>query len=382
MVRLVLLATACALASSPSFGADPAKPFPEAKHGKGELRYIDGVPVLSVRGKPAEMGEQFGKLAIENAPDLMGLHERFLKDTGQEKRYPLLAAMSGLLKDNFPPHVLTEVESAAKTSGRELPLLLFANTVADLSSGMGCSTVVVEKDRSKSGAPLFGRNFDWFPTRGITEHTLVVVYRGEGKRAFAAVTVSPIAGVISGMNDAGLSVTMNEISIKKSKDKAPFDWKGTPIMLAFRRVLEECSTVAEAEKLLRGMTRTTTVCMTICDKSGGCVFELTPGRLEVRSHENGVCCCTNHFRTDLLCVDGTDKCWRYNKLAPLLAKDAAKLGVSDVFAELDKVHQGKNTIQSMVFEPAERVLHLSYGEGSATKLKPHKLDLGKLFEEK
>jgi len=56
-----------------------------------------------------------------------------------------------------------------------------------------------------TGGPLFGRNFDWLPTKGITEHTLVVVYKGEGKRAFAAVTVTPIEGVISGMNDAGLS---------------------------------------------------------------------------------------------------------------------------------------------------------------------------------
>ncbi len=360
--------------------AEPTKPFPEAKHGKGELRYVDGVPVLLLKGKPAEMGEQFGELAVQNAPDLMGLHERFLKDSGQEKRYSLLAGMAGLLKANFPPHILTEVEAAAKQSKRDIGLLLFANTVADLSSGMGCSTVVVEKARSMTGGPLFGRNFDWLATKGITEHTLVVVYKGEGKRAFAAVTVSPICGVISGMNDAGLSVTMNEISIKESKDKAPFNWKGTPIMLAFRRVLEDCGTVAEAEKLLREMHTTTTVCMTICDKNGGAVFEITPKTLEVRSPENGVCCCTNHFRSEALCVN--DKCWRYAKLAPLCAKDAGKLGVADVFSHLDDVQQGKNTLQSMVFEPADRVLHLSYGDGLATKLKPHNLDLGELFDEK
>jgi hypothetical protein len=367
------------LFAPPASGADP-RPFPEAKHGKGELRYVDGVPVLVVRGKPAEMGEQFGRLAIDNAPDLAGLHERFLKDSGQEKRYPLIKIMAETLKPNFPPHILTEVEAAAKESGRELSLLLFADTVADLSSGMGCSTVVVEKGRSTTDGTLFGRNFDWQPTKGITEHTLVVVYKGEGKRAFAAVTISPISGVISGMNDAGLSVTINEISIKQSKDKAAFNWKGTPLLLAFRRVLEECATVAEAEKLLRDMPRTTTCCLTLCDKTGGAVFEITPTNLEVRSPENGVCCCTNHFRTEKLCVD--DKCWRYEKLAPLCARDAPKLGVADVFAKLGEVSQGKYTLQSMVFEPGERVLHLAYGDGNAPKLRPHKLELGKLFDEK
>jgi hypothetical protein len=338
------------------------------------------VPVLVVRGKPAEMGEQFGKLAIANAPDLTGLHKQFLKDIGQEKRYPIIAAMAAALKPGFPAHHAAEIEAAAKAAGREESLLLFANTVADLSSGMGCSTIIVEKQRSTTGAPIFGRNFDWMPTKGITEHTLVVVYKGEGKRAFAAVTVSPIAGVISGMNDAGLCVTINEISIKKSKDKPEFNWKGTPLLLAFRRVLEECGTVAEAKKFLRGMERTSTCCMTICDKTGGAVFEMTPKGLEVRTHENGICCCTNHFRTEKLCVD--DKCWRYTKLSPLQVKGGPKLGVKEVFAELDEVNQGKPTIQSMVFEPGERVLHLAYGAGPATKLAPVRLELGKWFDEK
>ena len=368
------------LALAPLARADTPKTFPAAKHGKGELKYVGTVPVLTVRGTPAEMGEQFGKLAIAGAPDLGGFHERFLKDAGQEKRYPLIEAMSKTLKPSFPKNHLIELEAAAKASGRDEGLLLFANTVADLTSGLGCSTVIVEPGRSKTGGPLFGRNFDWQPTKGMTEHTLVVIYKGEGKRAFAAVTICPIAGVISGMNDAGLCVTINEISLKKSKDKAKFNWKGTPLLLSFRRVLEECGTVAEAEKLLRNMPRTSSCCMTICDKQGGAVFEMTPKTLEVRKAVNGVCCCTNHFRTDTLSVE--NKCWRYAKLEPLQAKDAGKLGVADVFTELDKVQQGKFTLQSMVFEPRARVLHLAYGTGPATKLTPVKLELGKMFDAK
>jgi hypothetical protein len=376
-----LLSAAFLLVFSPAaFAVDPASSFPPAKHGKGELKYVEGVPVLVVRGNPPEMGDQFGVLAIKNAPDVDGLHKRFLQDAGQEKRYPLILAMSGQLKDNFPEHHLAELRAAAKATNRDEGLLLFANTIADLTSGMGCSTIVVEKERSTTGGPLFGRNFDWLPTRGITEHTLVVVYKGEGKRAFAAVTVTPIAGVISGMNDAGLSVTINEILLRQSKDHAKFNWKGTPLLLAFRRVLEECATVAEAEKLLRAMPRTSSCCLTVCDKNGGAVFEITPDNLEVRSPQNGVTCCTNHFRTEKLCVD--NKCWRYDKLEPLCRPGSAKLGVADVCAHLDEVQQGKHTLQSMVFEPAARVLHLAYGTGPATRLPQAKLEVGKLFDEK
>lgn len=367
------------LVLAPAARADQPRPFPAGTHAGGELRYVHDVPVLILRGKPAEMGEQFGKLAVANAPDLTGLHKRFLEDSGQAKRYPFVLASASNLRPNFPAHHAAELEAAAKASGRDEGLFLFADTIADLTSGLGCSTVVVEKERSKSGGPLFGRNFDWLPTKGITDHTLVAIYKGEGRRAFAAVTVVPIGGVISGMNDAGLSVTINEIRLKKSKDAAAFNWKGVPLLLAFRRVLEECATVAEAEKLLREMPRTTSCCLTVCDKSGGAVFEMTPANLEVRSAVNGVCCCTNHFRTEKLCVD--NKCWRYEKLEPL-QRCPDRLGVVDVFARLDEVHQGKHTLQAMVFDPTNRVLHLAYGEGPATRREPKPLELGKLFDEK
>jgi hypothetical protein len=380
VTRRTSLSLAVVLALGSAVSALEPKSFPAAAYKGGELKYVDTVPVLTLRGKPAEMGEQFGVLAIRNAPDLTALHQQFMKDSGQEGRYPIIVTMARALKPNFPANHLAEMEAAAQSADRDENRLYFANTVADLSSGLGCSTVIVEKERSKTGAPLFGRNFDWLPTKGITEHTLVVVYKGEGKRAFAAVTVTPITGVVSGMNDAGLAVTINEISLRRSKDRAAFNWKGTPLLLAFRRVLEECGTVAEAEKLLRGMERTTSCCLTICDKTGGVVFEITPKNLEVRPAENGVCCCTNHFRTEKLTVE--NKCLRFDKLAPLCAKGGEMLGVNDVFAKLDEVHQGKATLQSMVFEPRERVLHLAYGEGPATRRDPHRLDLGKMFDEK
>lgn len=56
--------------------------------------------------------------------------------------------------------------------------------------------------------------------------------------------------------------------------------------------------------------------------------------------------------------------------------------MKEVFAELGKVEQGKHTLQCMVFEPADRVLHLAYGTGPATKIAPVKLELGKMFDAK
>ena len=41
--------------------AEPFR-FPEAKHKGGELKYINGLPVLTVAGTPEEIGEQVATL--------------------------------------------------------------------------------------------------------------------------------------------------------------------------------------------------------------------------------------------------------------------------------------------------------------------------------
>ncbi|HVK17995.1 MAG TPA: C45 family peptidase [Fimbriiglobus sp.] len=376
MTRLGMMLVAVAWGGF-TIAAEPRATFPNGKFGKGELKHVHGMPVVVVRGTPVEIGEQLGVLTVKAAPGLDEMHANFLRDAKIEDRSTFLNLMARRLAPNFPPDHRTEIEAMAKAGGRQLDLALFANTVYDLSSGMGCSTVVVEKGRSKTGAPIFGRNFDWRPSKGLTEHTLLAVFHPEGKRAFATVTICPIVGCISGMNDAGLACTINEIRLRQSKDKAAFNWDGTPTLLAFRRVLEECATVAEAETLLSGMKRTTSACLTICDRDGGAVIEVTPKTVVRRSAVHDVCLCTNHLRCDGLSKG--EKCWRYTALEPLQHEDT-KLGVADVFAQLHEVNQGKQTLQSMVFEPAKRTLHLKYGPGPATKLEAKTYELGEWFD--
>src|SRR5205085_6318195 len=109
--------------------------------------------------------------------------------------------------------------------------------------------------RSATGQPLFGRNLD-YPTLGfLHEYTLVTVYRPTGKHAFVSIGFPGFIGCLSGMNDAGLTIAILEVY--QTRDESPaFDAQGTPFALCFRRVLEECSTAAEAEALLRSMKRT------------------------------------------------------------------------------------------------------------------------------
>ena len=356
----------------------PAPTFPDATHAGGKLTHVQGVAVVAVAGTPRQMGEQFGVLAVKNAPALDKLFDDFLKDIGvKSKSLAVLAAMR--LKPGVPADLQAEIEAAATASGRPADLGYFANTIYDLSTGMGCSTVVVESGRSTTGGPVFGRNFDYQPTPGIIEHTLLAAFKPAGKRAFLTVTMPPIVGCISGMNDAGLCVTLNEIHRVQSKRPAKFNPAGVPTMLLFRQVLESCGSVAEAAEFLKQASRTTTAVMTACDKNGGAVFEITAEGVEMRRPDNGVCLGTNHLRTDPL--GKGEPCWRYDQLSGL-QKHTLKLGVADVHRELHRVNQGRFTLQSMVFEPRERKLHLKLGDlkQPASTFDAKTFDVGELLK--
>ncbi len=375
--------TLCLLLLVPAITlAQPKHVFKEGKHDGGELKIVNGLPVCIVTGTPKQMGQQLGVLVGKNSPNPTPALQEFLAAVKLKEAFPALKKVAGNLKANFPEAYATEMTEFAKGGEYELDMLYFVNMVYDLSSSMGCATVVVEKDRSKTGTPLFARNFDWVPSKGLHEQTLILVMKPEKKHAFASVTFAPITGVISGMNDAGLSLTINEIHLGQSKDKAKFNWKGTPMLMLFRQILEDCSTVAEAEKLLKDAKPMTTASLTICDVTGGKVFEITPKSIEPRKPSNGITLCTNQFLSDKL--DGDERpCKRLDKLLKTQSA-STKLDVDDLFARLHDVNQENRTLQTMVFDPAKKVIHLKLSDGkeTATVAKTIKVELAPLFSGK
>ncbi|HEV3260680.1 MAG TPA: C45 family peptidase, partial [Gemmataceae bacterium] len=353
--RLVCVFLALGLAATCARAAGAFR-YPEGEHGPAQLKYTNGLPVLVVEGTPEEMGKQLAALTSKPAAQLTRYLKDLLKKQHLDLAWPLLVRLSKSMLPQFPPDHLRELEAAAKASGVDRDLLVVANTIFDIKKIAGCSTLVVEAKRSATHGLLFGRNLD-FPTLGILqEYNLVTVYRPRGKHAFASVGFPGIIGCASGINDAGLALAANEIF--SCKDGSPrFDPKGTPITLCCRRILEECGTVAEAEKLLRTMKRATMVSLTVCDTKSGAVFEVTPKSVVVRRSVDGICACTNHFRTKELAT--STRCKRYPVLQQ--CRTLPRITLSDVAKKLDEVNQGPLTVQTMIFEPARRRLHLSIG---------------------
>lgn len=368
--------------------------FPEGKHGKGELKYIHDIPVLTLAGSPEEMGEQAGVLAVKPAPRLLTYPQDVLQmvlkprlsgaayDSTYKIAWGYFLRTAETMTALFPSDYKRELEATIKASGVGRTPLIVGNTMFDAKNvffefqkNFGCSVLIAEPERSATGKMLFGRNLD-FPSAGyLNEYSMVVISRPDGKHAFAAVSFPGILGCLTGMNDAGLTLAVLEVYT--SRDDAPkFDPTGTPYALCFRRILEECTTVEEAEKLLRSMKRSTLINLAICDTKRSAVLEITPKSVVVRNPDLGLCSCTNHFRTEALATSTV--CRRYDILCK--TQSVPKLDVPTMAKCLDAVNQNDHTLQTMIFEPEALKLHLAIGKCPTSALPYQSLDLGPLLK--
>lgn len=368
----------------PSLAAPPER-YPAGKHGPASLQTINGLAVMTVAGTPAEMGEQTGALGCKAMDGTVrGLMTLFQSKAGFRKAWPVMMVTARGMKESFPPHHLEEMEACAKASGMPRDWFLVGNIAADMfkvgeMAQLGaCSTFVVEPARSATGGTLMGRNLDIPTVEPMAECTLVTVYRPKGKKAFASIGFPGLIGVASGMNGSGVAITINEIG-SSADGSAKFDPEGVPMVLLIRRLLEECSTVDEVERMLKATPRTSMYCLTVADTKTSAIMEVTTKNVGRRGAEHDVTTCTNHFRTAGLSVGGERHCWRYPKLEAA-RRGEAKLGVDDVTKALDSVNQGANTVQHMVFEPGTLKVHLALGNGPATRLPRKTLELGELFK--
>lgn len=366
----------CLASSSAVFAEDaPAFQYQQGRFEKGELQLRNGLPVLTMAGTAAEIGRQEAALTTQAAIGLVSYPRDMAKRFGREDIWVRLMAISQSLVPQFPAEYLAELDAFAAKSGVNRDLLLGANTMVDSYRGsFGCSSVMVEPQRSATGGPLFGRNLDFFTQGTLQLYSLVKVYRPQGKRAFVSIGFPGMLGCLSGMNDAGLALAVHEVFV--SRDGSPmFNPKGVPYTLIFRRIMEECSTIAEAEKLLRSVERTTLLSLALCDRTTCAVAELTPRSVEMRGPEDGVCACANHFRTEALATIRLSP--RYRTLTRI--KESPVIGTADIAKKLHEVNAGPRTLQTMVFEPAVLRLHLAIGSCPSSALPLKELDLAPLF---
>jgi hypothetical protein len=159
-----------------------------------------------------------------------------------------------------------------------------------------CSALGVTGQRTTSGEALIAKNFDYPPRFRVG----FCVRRSTPADGLASldVTVAPLAGCHSGVNEAGLAVTYN-YGRGQDESGAPL-----PISLLTQRLLERCRTVDEAAELAARTPRSGGALLTVADAAGAlAVLELSPTQFARRDAEDGQVACTNHYETALRGID-------------------------------------------------------------------------------
>ncbi|NMC19828.1 MAG: hypothetical protein GYA33_05345 [Thermogutta sp.] len=352
------------LASPFPVRADDGVFGPARTYDKGELRYVEGVPVIILRGSPEERGRQEGSFSLNIAAGMLNAPRKLLDlmeypggwDAFLEKSRPYLA--------RIPDHQRREIEGmVAMGKGRVgYEDIAAANVIPDLYRSFACSSLVVLPEKSDDGKLRFGRNLDFFSVGALDRLSVVKVYLpDDGKLRFASIGFPGMVGCLSGINEAGLALAVHEVHL--SSDGSPIVAQDAmPYTMMLREVLETCRNVDEAAELLRASARSTRLSIVTADPRRAQAVEFTPTNLAVREAEDGILACTNHFRTPEL--RSLTWCLRYPRLRE--AADRPRVSRADVMTKLHEVNMRFLTVQSMVFEPEDRQLYLALGSPPVT----------------
>lgn len=105
---------------------------------------------------------------------------------------------------------------------------------------VGCSSFGVWGDKTADGKLLIGRNFDFYVGDEFAKEKIVSIIRPDSGYKLAMITWGGMTGVVSGMNEKGLTVTINASNSDLSFNIA------TPVSIVARQILQYASNIEEA----------------------------------------------------------------------------------------------------------------------------------------
>ncbi len=160
---------------------------------------------------------------------------------------------------------------------------------------VGCSSFAVWGENTLDGNLIIARNFDFYVGDDFAEEKLISFIQPEKGYKFMAVSWAGMIGVMSGMNEKGLTVTINA-----GKSDVPLVAK-TPISLVTREILQYASTIQEAIAIAKHrevfVSEAILVGSAIDNKA--VIIEMSPENFDVYKVENSSkLICSNHFQSE------------------------------------------------------------------------------------
>jgi hypothetical protein len=162
---------------------------------------------------------------------------------------------------------------------------------------VGCTSFGAWANKTEDSSLIIGRNFDFWVGDAFAENKIVEFVAPDSGYNFAYITWGGFIGVVSGMNEKGLTVTINA-----APSQIPFG-AATPVSLVAREILQYAKNIDEAIRIAKTRKMFVSESFLIgsaIDKKA-VVIEKTPKKLDVYYPVDNSITCTNHYQsTELL----------------------------------------------------------------------------------
>ncbi|MCB0424713.1 MAG: acyl-CoA--6-aminopenicillanic acid acyl-transferase [Mangrovimonas sp.] len=190
---------------------------------------------------------------------------------------------------------------------------------------VGCSSFAVWGDKTDDGSLLIGRNFDFYAGDDFSKNKIIEFVSPTDGYKFMSVTWAGMIGVTSGMNEQGLTVTINA-----GKSDIPWVAK-TPISIVTREILQYASNIEDAIAIAkkRAVFVSESIFVGSANDKKAVLIETSPENFGVYEVENtDQLICTNHFQSEAYANDerntehiqDSHSQYRYERLEELLSE--------------------------------------------------------------
>lgn len=262
---------------------------------------------------------------------------------------------------------------------------------------VGCTSFAVWGDQAEDSVLTIGRNFDFFVGDKFAEDKIIAFYNPTAGHKFMMVTWGGMTGVLSGMNDQGLTVTINA-----AKSEIP-SGSATPVSLVAREILQYASTIDEAYAIAskRKMFVAESFLIGSAKNKRAAIIEKNPSGISLYNSESSQIISTNHFQSESLGntelnrehIKTSASPYRYKRVEELLSQKK-KFSISDI-ADILRNQQGLNNKDiglgnekainqlvahhSIIFQPEKQLVWISTSPWQLGKYVCY--DLNKIFNE-
>ncbi len=207
----------------------------------GSLKYEYGIPILTLKGTHYEAGLEYGVLMKNRLQEVYGQLGEIEKSI--LRKFPvymkffvkvLVFVKLFLIKSRLSKNYIDELRGVSEGSGIPFNQILIASFIPELFT-FSCTSFV----KNINGRLIHGRNLDYyFPLIG--ENPIIVRYLLNGEIPYTTVGCVGYLGAFTGMNDKGITITVNAAPTVNSDDG-----DGKPITFEVRDLLAHSRTLTD-----------------------------------------------------------------------------------------------------------------------------------------